>query len=48
MMDILDVKGMLAQSCDAMAAGVVKSTNEHDTAAMGFFDREQLWKRMII
>lgn len=40
----LDVDGMLAQSCGAVAAESMKFTIEHDIAGMGCFGMEQIGK----
>lgn len=44
----LDVDRMLAQSCDALLFGVMKSAFEHERAGVGCFSRVQFGNRMVI
>lgn len=47
-MKIIDVYGILAQSCGAMGVGGMKSTIWHLVAGRGCFAREQFGKQMLI
>lgn len=47
-MECLDGDEMLAESCDAMGAKVMKSANKQSTAGMRCFAREKIGKPKVV